>query len=53
MVAHTFNPRAWKAQAGGFQFWIQSQSDLQSEFQDGQIHKESLSQKPKKGELFV
>jgi hypothetical protein len=33
MVAHTFNPSTWEAEAGGF---LSSRSGLQSEFQDSQ-----------------
>jgi hypothetical protein len=34
MVAHTFNPSTWEAEAGGFQ----GQPGLQSEFQDSQSY---------------
>ena len=37
MVAHTFNPSAWEAEAGGF---LSSSLPLQSEFQDSQGYTE-------------
>jgi hypothetical protein len=42
VVAHTFNPSTWEAEAGGF--LSSGQPGLQSEFQD----RETLSQKTKK-----
>ena len=38
MVAHTFNPSTWEAEAGGF--LSSSQPGLQSEFQDSQCYTE-------------
>jgi hypothetical protein len=38
VVAHTFNPSTWEAEAGGF--LVQVQPGLQSEFQDSQGYTE-------------
>jgi hypothetical protein len=38
VVAHTFNPSTWEAEAGDF--WVQGQPGLQSEFQDSQGYTE-------------
>jgi hypothetical protein len=38
MVAHTFNPSTWEAEAGGF--FVRGQPGLQSEFQDSQGYTE-------------
>jgi hypothetical protein len=44
VVAHTFNPSTWEAEAGGFQ----GQPGLQSEFQDSQGYTEKpCLEKPK------
>jgi hypothetical protein len=39
VVAHTFNPSTWEAEAGGF-LSFQGQPGLQSEFQDSQGYTE-------------
>ena len=47
VVAHTFNPSTWEAEAGGF-LWGQGQPGLQSKFQDSpQSYRETLSWKTK------
>jgi hypothetical protein len=38
VVAHTFNPSTWEAEASGF--WVWGQPGLQSEFQDSQGYTE-------------
>jgi hypothetical protein len=45
MVAHTFNPSTWKAEAGRF---LSSRPGLQSEFQDSQDYTEKPSLKKTK-----
>jgi hypothetical protein len=45
VVAHAFNPSAWKAEAGGF---LSSRSAWSTEFQDSQGYKEKpCLEKPK------
>jgi len=47
VVAHTFNPSTWEAEAGGFLSW--GQPGLQSEFQDSQgCTEKPCLEKPKK-----
>jgi hypothetical protein len=47
MVAHTFNPSTWEAEAGGF---LSSRPAWSTELVPGQpgIHRKTLSQKKKK-----
>ena len=47
MVAHTFDPNTWEAEAGGF-LWIRGQPGLQSEVQNNQDYTEKLSQNASK-----
>jgi hypothetical protein len=42
VVAHAFNPSTWEAEA------VRGQPGLQSEFQDSQGYRETLSRKTKK-----
>jgi hypothetical protein len=44
VVAHTFNPSTWEAEAGRF-VSSKGQPGLQTEFQDSQGYRETLSQK--------
>jgi hypothetical protein len=44
VVAHTFNPSTWEAEAGGF---LSSRPAWSTEFQDSQGYRETLSQKTK------
>jgi hypothetical protein len=46
-VAHAFNPSTRGRQRQG-DFWVRGQPDLQSEFQDSQGYRETLSQKTTK-----
>jgi hypothetical protein len=52
MVAHTFNPRTWEAEAGGY-LWVWGQPGLYSKFQDSQsyITKRSCLKDQKKKNL--
>jgi hypothetical protein len=46
VVAHTFNPSTWEAEA--VDFWVRGQPALQSEFQDSQGYTEKFClKKPK------
>ena len=55
VVAHTFNPSSWEAEAGG-SLSVRGQSGLQSEFKDSQCYYTekpiSKNQKKKKIHLF-
>jgi hypothetical protein len=46
VVLHAFNPSTWEAEAG--RFLSSSQPGLQSQFQDSQGYRETLSRKTKK-----
>jgi hypothetical protein len=45
VVAHAFDPSTWEARQADF--WVQGQPGLQSEFQDSQGYRETLSRKNK------
>jgi hypothetical protein len=45
MVAHTFNPSTWEAEA--VDFWAWGQPGLQSKFQDNQVYTEKPCLKTK------
>jgi hypothetical protein len=46
MVAHAFNPSTGRQRQADF--WVRGQPGLQSEFQDSQSYRETLSWKTKK-----
>ena len=52
VVAHTFNPSSWEAEAGKSQ-WVQGQPGLQRKFQDSQAYTQSNCIKKEEKKLFV